>query len=250
MSEYHSWLLVKIKEEQKLHIDFASDFWKRINVDYFLESIKEYLITKIIFMGDSKNYFGFTILPYIPDEYFNIIKSNNKISQLEFENIIIQTQVSIDLQHLPYIKEIKLTNSRFSTETLNKLLVNSNLTSIDLMYMDTNHNLDFPEGKLTQLLSENVKLKTFHLPSDLFHLVDIKENYTLLQSNIPQLDIIQRNNLFFNLTQRLAIVFIWLRQKNKILARLDKQVVIFIAKLIFEFQRDKEHLKILDQAIQ
>lgn len=76
----------------------------------------------------------------------------------------------------------------------------------------------------------------------------MKQNYSILKTNIDKPDhILNRNLKLYQSVQKLAITLILLRKRNSKLKLLDKQIVIMIAKSVFELRHDLEHLEHLVQ---
>ena len=112
--------------------------------------------------------------------------------------------------------------------------------------MESRH--DFFVLLITSVIKTNPLLVSLKLPEkikdDVSILSEINKSYTLLETNsYADPKILKRNKKLYDVTKRLTISF--LVSRNKYFKRFDKNLWEKIAKLIFEFRHDQEHLKAL-----
>jgi len=107
---------------------------------------------------------------------------------------------------------------------------------------------DFSISLIISVIKTNPLLVSLKLPEevkdDVSILSEMNKSYTLLETNsYVDPKILKRNKKLYDLTKRLTISF--LASRNKHFKRFDKNLWEKIAKLIFEFRHDQEHLKAL-----
>lgn len=96
-----------------------------------------------------------------------------------------------------------------------------------------------------KVLERNTTLRIFELPTSIKNDTRILEafqyNYSLLEpADGVDHKIYKRNQKLLDVTRKVVIFFLIKRQSYK---RLSKDIILFIAKIIWRFRHDKEHLR-------
>lgn len=118
----------------------------------------------------------------------------------------------------------------------------------DTQIFPKNH--DFFITLIISVINTNPLLVSIKLPDklkdDVSILAAMNKNHTLLETNsYADPKVLERNNKLYKQTKKLVITFLALRSKGFKL--IDKNLFEKIAKLIFEFRHDIEHLKALEK---
>jgi hypothetical protein len=227
----------------------TSDNILNVAILYNIFEFKEFdLFAKLNRNG---SWFSIALIPHLLFD-LNLIEldlDSNDIRPEHFCMIITGLAFNIKTEHYiyeKYINSYKNFKGRFSKLTC--LRVKHVLYEM----ADFDFNIDLHCTMVEHMLNNNPILKELELPENIKDDVRIinamDKSYTILKTNsYMNSTALYRNNFLRYKTMKLVMVFLAIRNRRQsILRHLDKNIVLLVAKMIWDFKSDVNHLQILN----
>ena len=172
------------------------------------------------------------------------------IYQTNIEEVTIRDENDGDF-FLLFLKHLKGENSKDVVNRRTKPIAKFSMTENHQICVDERKFLRFSVKLITKIIKTNIALRVLELPSRYNFWPKIYnvmcDNFTLLETSdgLVQSKYLERNRKLYKTTKILAIIFL---KKHKVsnLRYVPKDLILILAKHIWEFRKDPQHLAILN----